>query len=89
MPKSNTAKKTEETVVEIQVPLTADGKKNVVDLSMEQVAGYGWKNTSETIRGLYGLGYSRSAIAKFTGKRYQHVRNVLVTPLKKAPADTK
>lgn len=71
-------------VEKVEVPMTADGKKNVVDLSMEQVEGYGWKNTSEAIRGLYGLGYSRAAIAKFLDKRYQHVRNVLVTPLKKA-----
>lgn len=67
----------------VEVPVTADGKKNVVDLSLEQVEGYGWKNKSESIRGLYGLGYSRSAIAKFLDIKYQHVRNVLITPLKK------
>lgn len=69
----------------IETPMTADGKKNVVDMSMEQIEGYGWKNKSESIRGLYGLGYSRSAIAKFLDVRYQHVRNVLITPLKKVP----
>ena len=75
----------EETVAThtVEVPMTADGKKNVVDMSMEQIEGYGWKNKSESIRGLYGLGYSRSAISKFLGIRYQHVRNVLITPLKK------
>ena len=37
---------------------------------------------SANIRYLSGLGYTRSEIAKMTGKRYQHVRNVLITPLK-------
>lgn len=38
---------------------------------------------SGTIRYLHAQGLSRSEIAKVTGKRYQHVRNVLVTPVKK------
>lgn len=70
--------------VKVEVPMTADGKKNVVDMSLEQIEKHGWKNTSESIRGLWALGYSKSAIAKFLDKRYQHVRNVLVTPLKKS-----
>ncbi len=37
---------------------------------------------SANIRFLSSLGYTRSEIAKMTGKRYQHVRNVLITPLK-------
>ena len=39
-------------------------------------------NVSQNIRFLNSLGYTRSEIAKMTGKRYQHVRNVLITPLK-------
>lgn len=38
---------------------------------------------SAKIRHLNGLGWSRSEIAKSLNKRYQHVRNVLTTPLKK------
>jgi len=40
-------------------------------------------NVSQTIRGMTAEGFSRGTIAKILGKRYQHVRNVLVTPLKK------
>lgn len=42
------------------------------------------KTVSGVIRHLASTGMSRGDIAKVTNKRYQHVRNVLVTPLKKA-----
>jgi len=38
-------------------------------------------NWSKAIRGLSQLGYERKEIAAMLGKRYQHVRNVLVTKL--------
>lgn len=38
---------------------------------------------SGVIRYLAAQGHKRGPIAKMTGKRYQHVRNVLVTPVKK------
>ena len=38
---------------------------------------------SALIRKLNGEGYSRGAIAKMMDIRYQHVRNVLITPIKK------
>ena len=38
---------------------------------------------SSKIRFLNGKGYSRSMIAKNLNIRYQHVRNVLITPIKK------
>lgn len=38
-------------------------------------------STSSKIRSLAALGLDRSTIANITGKRYQHVRNVLVTKL--------
>lgn len=38
--------------------------------------------TSARIRLLAAHGFSRGDIARITGKRYQHVRNVLITPLK-------
>ena len=37
--------------------------------------------TSSRIRYLNSIGWDRSAIAKKLGKRYQHVRNVLITPV--------
>lgn len=46
------------------------------------IAKYG--NVSKAIRALDADGYSRGAIAKMLNKRYQHVRNVLITPIKKA-----
>src|SRR6185369_37579 len=47
-------------------------------------------NVSQAIRHLFGLGYTRSQIVKEFPKAmgrtviYQHVRNVLVTPVKKS-----
>jgi hypothetical protein len=38
-------------------------------------------NTSQKIRALAALEVSRSEIALLLEKRYQHVRNVLLTPL--------
>lgn len=38
--------------------------------------------TSSKIRFLNGLKFSRSEIAVELNKRYQHVRNVLITPIK-------
>lgn len=40
------------------------------------------KTTSEKIRYLDAKGTSRAEIAKQLGVRYQHVRNVLLKPLK-------
>lgn len=41
------------------------------------------KTVSGKIRYLNGKGKTRSEISKILNIRYQHVRNVLVTPLKK------
>lgn len=40
-------------------------------------------SVSVAIRKLNSGGKSRSEIAKLLNKRYQHVRNVLITPIKK------
>ena len=40
-------------------------------------------STSGKIRALFASGMDRSQIAQVLDKRYQHVRNVLVTPIKK------
>lgn len=61
----------------------ASGRKKSVDITHEQLEEKGLKNKSQVIRYLDAEGYSRSAIAAFLNVRYQHVRNVLVTPLKK------
>lgn len=38
-------------------------------------------SVSEVIRGMIKDGYTRWEVHKLTGIRYQHVRNVLITPL--------
>ncbi len=47
----------------------------------ELIAKFG--SVSGAIRGLAAEGKSRGDIAKMLNKRYQHVRNVLITPVKK------
>lgn len=42
------------------------------------------KTVSGVIRFLNSEGLTRGEITKVTGKRYQHVRNVLTQPLKKS-----
>lgn len=42
------------------------------------------KTKSAVIRYLHGEGLTKGAIAKALDIRYQHVRNVLITPIKKA-----
>lgn len=53
--------------------LTAEQRKKLGSL----------KTVSAMIRYLDSEGFSKSEIANITGKRYQHVRNVLITPIKK------
>ncbi len=91
MAKQNEAVETveEETVVvETQPkpdvnPIIADG------ITLEQIQE-DHETKSSAIRYLNTQGYERKHIAKFMGIRYQHVRNVLVTPLKGdiKPAET-
>jgi lambda repressor-like predicted transcriptional regulator len=38
---------------------------------------------SAAIRALTAAGHSRTVVAKALGIKYQHVRNVLITPIKK------
>jgi len=53
------------------------------DLTKDQEKAMNEMNTvSAKIRFLDGLGWTRSQIAKKLDKRYQHVRNVLITPIK-------
>lgn len=49
--------------------------------AQDLIAKFG--NKSKAIRGLTAEGKSRSEVAKLLNIRYQHVRNVLITPIKK------
>lgn len=53
-----------------------------VQTGMRKVITKDLATVSAKIRALDAAGYTRSQIAKFLDKRYQHVRNVLVTPIK-------
>ena len=46
----------------------------------------GLPTKSAKIRYLHSMEWSRSDIARELGVRYQHVRNVLITPVKKPKA---
>ena len=61
--------------------VTAVAEPVVVKTAAELIAQYG--NKSKAIRALNGEGHKTGEIAKMLGIRYQHVRNVLVTPVKK------
>lgn len=67
---------------EAQIAAWNDIEKSALDLSALPEK-YRSLNTSDRIRAMYRDGYSRGAIAKLLGKRYQHVRNVLVYESKK------
>ena len=67
-----------------QTATAEKGSENTVSLTAAQnkkIAGLG--SVSAQIRYLDSEGYSRSEIARALGKRYQHVRNVLITPVTK------
>jgi hypothetical protein len=77
---------TTETVVN---PTAADilaipPKSEAVATPAELIAKYGTK--SAAIRALHASGMDRGAVAKALKIRYQHVRNVLITPVKKVAA---
>lgn len=72
-----------EVIKEYEDELDASGRKKKVTITHEELEAKGLKNKSQVIRYLDSEGFSRSAIAGFLNVRYQHVRNVLITPLKK------
>lgn len=74
------------TIVPPVVEQSKPADKGTVSMTMEQLESLGLKSKSSVIRYLAGAGYTRSAIAKFLNIRYQHVRNVLITPLKTGAA---
>jgi hypothetical protein len=56
--------------------------KQTAKTPAEWIAHFG--NVSGAIRGLLAMGYERKVVAKMLEKRYQHVRNVAITPVKKS-----
>lgn len=69
---------TAEATTEVQAPVYAMDGTAFPALLEEH------KTVSAVIRFLNSKSISRGDIAKITGKRYQHVRNVLTQPLKKS-----
>lgn len=74
-PKTNTAKTETETTAPAQVDVIAQYKAKLPELKAIH------KTTSGVIRALAAEGLKRGQIAKITDKLYQHVRNVLITPV--------
>lgn len=60
-----------------------DQKVESINSEIESIVQDPNMSVSNKIRTLYSMGQKRSQIAKLLDKRYQHVRNVLITPLKK------
>lgn len=60
----------------------SDQKVQVIDQEIESVIQDSGSK-SDKIRKLSAMGQTRSQISKLLNIRYQHVRNVLITPLKK------
>ena len=63
-----------------KVELTAEQKEAQTKVAMTAIVK-DLSTWSAKIRALDAKNYTRSQIAKFLDKRYQHVRNVLITPL--------
>lgn len=73
-----------ETAVEGQTDILPVFPVGIITLSHVQQEVYGTlKTKSAQIRYLNSEGFTRSQIAKYLDIRYQHVRNVLTTELKR------
>lgn len=79
-------------IEELQITVTQKRKSNIMSAkiqvvetaknpSVSTIVGDTSLNTSQKIRSLDSLGIPRAEIALLLDKRYQHVRNVLLTPL--------
>ncbi len=69
-----------ETATETKVSVVTSKQQTALD---KLIHANGTPHISARIRYLDSEGFTRSVIAAFLGKRYQHVRNVLITPLMK------
>lgn len=56
----------------------------VVQVTNDEIVSSSTLNTSQKIRELLTRNFSRSQIALILNIRYQHVRNVQITPIKKS-----
>lgn len=84
--KKNVAEVLESLEASVEMIDSVETNENTVDSVDERtIESYmeQYKTKSAVIRALHAEGRSRGAISKFMNIRYQHVRNVLITPLKK------
>lgn len=82
--KKNTAKRT--AVAHVAPEVKGKRERTVEDIKLsapQQKEFDAQKTVSAKMRYLNSLDFANGAIAKFMGKRYQHVRNVLTTELKR------
>jgi len=77
---TKTARKTSTTTTKVTLPKGFDAAEN--KKAQKVITDLGDTTWSAKIRALDGASFTRSQIANFLGKRYQHVRNVLEQPLK-------
>ena len=83
--KAKAPKAQEQAVETIETSDQRKAKAEPIVLSKEQQKTYDeLKTTSAKIRYLSAESFTNGQIAAFLDKRYQHVRNVLTTPLKRA-----
>lgn len=69
------------TQVQVVSSLDEFGPEVKASSSVELIQQYG--NTSNAIRALNSQGYTRVEIKNMLNIKYQHVRNVLITPIKR------
>ena len=82
--KNTTATKKAKTAEKVEDPILAVyGSLENLYGGKPGTKGDGVRTHSAVIRMLASEGFSRAQIAKSLGKRYQHVRNVLIAPPKK------
>lgn len=93
--KSQNATKTEATTTvvnsgpsEAEVKAAAEKAKKAYEDAIAKVKAMNLGTKSAKIRALFAEGLTRSQIANYLGIRYQHVRNVLVAPMKKSTETT-
>lgn len=75
------SKKNKQLVEVTKIEATTETTKELPTIEIMNELGY--KSKSAQIRHLDLCGFDRSTIAKHLNIRYQHVRNVLITPLKR------
>jgi len=79
---NNVAEKVVEVIEQTTVENLPIEQKYTPEVVVEEFKRQG-ENWSKTFRKFKADGLSTAQIAKVTGKRYQHVRNVLITPVGK------